>query len=55
MFDKEGAKKADILIAPDTSSLSFSNPSIGDPQSLIAYTFAKEKLKEHHTMFARWL
>ncbi len=55
MFDTEGAKKADILIAPDTSSLSFSNPSIGDPQSLIAYTFAKEKLKEHQAIFERWL
>jgi NTE family protein len=55
MSDKEGAKKADILIAPDTSSLSFSNPSIGDPQSLIAYTFAKEKLKEHKEIFERWL
>lgn len=55
MSDDVAAKKADILIAPDTSSLSFSNPSIGDPQSLIAYTFAKEKLKERQDMFARWL
>ena len=55
MFDNEASKKADILIAPDTSSLSFSNPSIGDPQSLIAYTFAKEKLKEYQDMFSRWL
>lgn len=54
-YDSEGAKKADIMITPDTSSLSFGNPSIGDPQSLIAYTFAKEKLKEHQTMFQRWL
>lgn len=55
MYDDIAAKKADILIAPDTSSLSFSNPSIGDPQSLIAYTFAKEILKEHRDLFARWL
>ncbi len=55
LYDSEGLKKADIVIAADTSSLSFSDPSIGDPQSLIAYTFAKEKLKEHHEMFARWI
>jgi NTE family protein len=54
-YDTEGLKNADIAIAADTSSLSFSDPSIGDPQSLIAYTFAKEKLKEHQDMFARWL
>ena len=55
LFDSEGARKSDILIAPDTSSLSFSNPSIGDPQSLIAYSFAKEILKGHQALFARWL
>ena len=55
MSDDVASKKADIIIAPDTSSLSFSNPSIGDPQSLIAYTLAKEKLKAHLNMFERWL
>lgn len=55
MFDTEWSKKADIIIAPDTSSLSFSDPSIGDPLSLIAYAFAKEKLKEHEEIYTRWL
>lgn len=55
MYDSEWSKKADIIIAPDTSSLSFSDPRIGDPLSLIAYTFAKEKLKEHQEIFTRWL
>lgn len=53
--DSEWSKKADVIIAPNTSSLSFSNPSIGDPESLIAYEFAKEILKEHQALFARWL
>lgn len=55
LYDNEGLKKADVVIAPDTSSLSYTNPSIGDPQSLIAYAFATEKLKECREMFARWL
>lgn len=55
LSDDIAPKNADITIAPDTSSLSFANPSIGDPESLIAYTFAKEKLKEHQAMFSRWL
>lgn len=55
LYDSEGLKKADIAITADTSSLSFADPSVGDPQSLIAYAFAKEKLKEYQHVFARWL
>jgi len=54
-YDTQGLKKADLVITADTSSLSFSNPSIGDPQSLIAYTYAKEKLKEYSLTFKRWI
>lgn len=55
IYDSQGAKKADIIVAPDTSSLSFLNPSKGNPLSLIAYEYAKEKLKEYKTLYARWL
>ncbi len=54
--DSQGLKKADLVISADTSeqSLSFSDPSIGDPQSLIAYTYAKKKLKEYQLKSSRW-
>lgn len=54
-YDNEGIKQSDLVIAADTSSLSFSDPSVGDPESLIAYALAKEKLKEYHKLFERWI
>lgn len=55
IYDTEGAKTADIIISPDTSSLSFINPSKGNPLSLIAYEFAKKILDENQEKYARWL
>ena len=55
MYDVAGEKQANIVIAPDISNLNVLTPSAADPQNLIAYEFAKEKLKEHHKSFERWL
>lgn len=55
IYDSQGAKKADIIVAPDTSSLSFLNPSKGNPLSLMAYEYAKEILKERKALYERWM
>ena len=55
IFDTQGAKTADIIIAPDTSSLSFLDPTKENPLSLIAYTFAKEILLDKKSLYERWL
>lgn len=55
IYDTQGSKDADIIIAPDTSSLSFLDPTKDNPLSLMAYVFAKEILQKKKALYARWL
>lgn len=55
IYDTQGAKDADIIIAPDTSSLSFLDPTKDNPLSLMAYDFATKILQEKKALYERWI
>ena len=54
MYDTKGAEKADIMVAPDTSAMSFFNPKRGELLLLLAYELAKQKFNEKKDLYKRW-
>ncbi len=55
MYDMQGAKKADVIVSPDTSMLSFNDPKKSESLSLLAHELAKEKFQEKKALFERWI
>lgn len=55
MYDMQGAKKADISIAPDTSSLSARDAKKSEGFSEVAYELAQTQLLTHKKLYERWV
>lgn len=55
MYDNQGARKADIIIAPDTSEFSFRDMVKSVSLILIAHELAQEKFKETKALYERWV
>ncbi len=48
-------EKADILISPDTSTFNMHDAKKGGNFHMFAYDLAQEKLREHKSVYERWL
>lgn len=55
IYDTQGAKQADIIVAPDTSQINFLSAEGADSLTLPAYELAKQKLEEYKSLYERWI
>lgn len=55
IYDTQGAKKADIMIAPDTSAFNGYDKKKSESLVLFAYDLAKEKFAESKAIYERWI
>ena len=55
IYDTQGAKGADIMVAPDTSAINFSQARRSNSLALLAYKLAKETLTQQKSIYERWI
>ncbi len=55
IYDTQGAKKADIMVAPDTSLVSFKQSKTSDSLILLAYELAQDQLMKQKSVYERWI
>jgi NTE family protein len=55
IYDTQGARGADIMVAPDTSSVGFSQSKNSDSLIQMAYELAQKKFLEKRSVYERWI
>lgn len=55
MYDNQGARKADIIIAPDTSAFSFRDTRKSASLILMAHELAQKKFNDAKALYERWI
>lgn len=55
MYDNQGAKKADIIISPDATGLSFHDMIKSASLLLIAHELAQDRFRETKALYERWI